>query len=45
MNAHGLPQHLGERTGAAKEIVVAIAGADLVACENAILELVVEGTA
>ena len=36
------PQHLGERPTAAHQIVVALAGTDLVAGEDAILELVVE---
>ena len=43
MDAHGLAQHLRQRPAVAYQIVVAFAGADLIARENAILELVVKG--
>ena len=42
VDAHGLAQHLGERSALPHQIVVGLAGADLVARQNAILELVVE---
>ena len=42
VDAHRLAQHLGERPAAAHQIVVGLAGADLVAGQDAILELVVE---
>ena len=44
VDAHGLAQHLGERPAAAHQIIVGRAGADLVAREDAILELCVERT-
>ena len=44
MDAHGLAQHLGERPTVTHQIVVAFAGADLIAGKHAILELFVERT-
>jgi hypothetical protein len=44
VDAHSLAQHLGERSATAHQIIVALTGTDLVAGEDAILELVVEST-
>jgi hypothetical protein len=37
MDADGLAQHLGQRPAAAHQVIVAVAGADLVSGEDAIL--------
>ena len=43
MNAYRLAQHLGQRTRVAGELEIAVAGANLVAREDANLKLVEEG--
>ena len=44
VDAHGLAQHLGERPAVEHQVIVAFAGADLVAREDAILKLFVATT-